>query len=104
MPINMMERHKKVDYLDTGFSLPVTMPPNRLLKKPFHGLFQPAKRKMSFSLCFIFQTHTACFKNGGPSMDRTQAVFQQPANGGKSRPSVTTNQPTFLAIYRSTVL
>jgi len=34
---------------------------------------------MSFLLCFIFQTHKACLKNGGPSMGRAQGVFQQPA-------------------------
>ena len=39
---------------------------NSLLKKPIHGLFQHAKRKVRFSLCFIFQTHKACLKNGGP--------------------------------------
>jgi membrane-associated phospholipid phosphatase len=31
-------------------------------------------------LCSIFQTHTACLKNGGASLHRTQAAFQQPAN------------------------
>jgi len=69
---------------------------NRLLKKSFHGLFQlgrscaslrsrhwgilpGTKQKVRFLLCFIFQTPTPCLKNGGPSVGRTQAVFQQPA-------------------------
>jgi hypothetical protein len=41
---------------------------NRLLKKPFHGLFQLAKRKVSFSLCSILQAHKACLKNGGGTL------------------------------------
>lgn len=28
-----------------------------------------------------FQTHTACLKNGSPSVGCTQAVFQQPDRG-----------------------
>ncbi len=39
-----------------------------MLKKPFHGLFQLAKRKVSFSLCFIFQAHKTCLKNGGGTL------------------------------------
>ena len=35
---------------------------------------------MWFLRCSIFQTHTACLKNGGASLHRTQAAFQQPAN------------------------
>jgi hypothetical protein len=45
-----------------------------LLKKPFQGLFQPVKRKVLFSLYFIFQAHKPCLKNGGTSVYRTQAV------------------------------
>ena len=41
---------------------------------------------MSFLLSFIFQTHTACLKNGDPSMGRTQVVFQQPAKPSNTGP------------------
>jgi peptidoglycan-N-acetylmuramic acid deacetylase len=59
---------------------------NSLLEKPIHGLFQHAKRKVRFSLCSIFQTHTTCLENGGTSLCRTRPVFplwgycQQTAN------------------------
>ncbi len=53
---------------------------NRRLKKAIHGLFQPAKQKARFLLCFIFQAHKPCLKNGGASLHRAQAVFQQPAS------------------------
>jgi len=53
---------------------------NKMLKKAIHGLFQLAKQKAWFLLCSIFQTHKPCLKNGGASMHRTQAVFEQPAN------------------------
>jgi SAM-dependent methyltransferase len=51
-----------------------------LLKKPVHGLFHLAKQKVRFLLSAIFQAPTPCLKNGGASVRRTQAVFQQPAN------------------------
>ncbi len=34
----------------------IALPPNRLLKKSIRGLFQHAKQKAWFLLCFIFQT------------------------------------------------
>jgi len=46
-----------------------------MLKKAIRGLFQLAKQKTWFLLCFIFQAHKPCLKNGGASVHRTQAVF-----------------------------
>ena len=50
-----------------------------------NGLLQHAKQKVRPVYIrapgFILHTHRACLKNGGPSMGRTQVVFQQPAKG-----------------------
>jgi hypothetical protein len=57
-----------------------TYVPNKMLEKALLGLFQHAEQKAWFLLGSIFQAHKPCLKNGGASMRRTQAVFQQPAN------------------------
>lgn len=65
-------------------ALKVHLQPNAvtrsLLKKAILGLFQHAKPKVRFLLCSILQAPTPCWKNGGASLHRTQAFFQQPAS------------------------
>jgi len=48
----------------------IALPPNRLLKKSIRGLFQHAKQKAWFLLCFIFQTRSVFEKSAGSGFSR----------------------------------